>query len=885
MWQDRFSWSGEIPTEYPELNPVALQRITPAKGKKYADSIEPSREWERLSDGSLDGNTAGPFGLLVSMNRVNPATEKGRFVLAYFDGLWPASGKLLIGLWVKQSYVMGFSPLLSTRGGDSNLVYMSTSSSGRIRHGVYDAAGALVLDEYESSLPWTGTTEYQFVGQLVDFDAQTSQMFSVDADTKASWTSPVRDLTGAPNPASTADLDVFSLQTANYWTSGLFDEVIVAHPGAGFDVAEFADAMARGLWADGQSSDNVTAFNVSEAGVTGTGGGTLATGAERVEWERLPTVQGAPAGSVAHTSTDKGATWESGELTAPFSGLLRWTVPVGAGESFDGITVTEPTTPPPTLEPLADVDMEQGEISSVALDFTVSGEPEWTATAPGVVAVSIADGKLSLVAGFAVGDGPVAVTLADDLGREVTQTFAVSVRARAYERGATPDYPKSPVILWGDDAPEAVLIDPTSAIVTKEVNGELVFEMKIPAEHKHAHLIQPERIIQVAGERYRTRRITTKRSTGPVTLEVYAEARFYDLATAGRIDARAFKQVVAGDVMKLALKGTGWKIGVANVTTLRTYDVENTNPLELLRTVQKHHGGDLIFDNENRVVSLVPKSGRDIGVAFFYGSGLTDSKRVVDTTSLVTRIYARNADGLTIAGVNNGKKYLENFDYTSEVREATYEFKSGASPYTMLSMTKATLANRSTPNYSYEVTVNDLSARSGDELDKFDTGDRVTVVDHTVGISETQRIVGLEYDVVRPWASELTLSAKLRELGGSTSDDDEAGLLGTGGGNSVFDLVPFNLLLNSRFDNDLAHWAHHGAEVTDGQGTGDYAVLFSGPGERWIEQTVQPDNRGAYALSFDLESSGPEGWAPDLSAQAVITYEDGKTETIELDLS
>lgn len=883
MWQDRFSWSGEIPTEYPDLNPVALQRINRGAGKTYADAVTPSRLWERLSDGALDGETAGPFGQVLAMNTVNPATEQGRFLLPHFAGLWPSSGKLLIGLWVKQSYAMTFAPLLSTRGGNSNLVYMSSSASGRIRHGVYGASGGLVLDEYEDT-PFTGTTDYQFVGQLVDFDALTSQMFAVEYGTKQTWTGPARDLSGPPNAASTADLDVFSLQTANYWTSGAFDEVIVAHPGAGFDLAGFVDSLGLGLWADGQSPENVTAFNVSESGVTGTGGGTLATGAERVSWERLPTVQGAPAGALAYTSADEGATWQSGALTAPFSGLLRWTVPVGAGDTFDGIAVTEPTTPPPTLAPIADVELEQGEIFSVALDFTVEGSPAWDATAPGVVAASIAGGKLSLVSGFAVGAGPVVVTLADDLGREASQSFDVTVRARAYERGEMPDYPESPVILWGDDAPEAVIIDPDSAVVTKEVNGELVFEMELPAAHKHAHLIQPERIIQVAGERYRTRRITTARKGGPVTLMVYAEARFYDLATAGRIDAREFRQVVAGDVMKLALKGTGWKVGVANVATLRTYEVENTNPLELLRTVQSHHGGDLIFDNEKRVVSLVTSSGRDAGVAFFYGNGLTDSKRVVDTTSLVTRIYARNADGVSIAGVNGGKKYIENFDYTGEVREATYEFKSGTSPYTMLSMAKATLANRSTPSYSYEVTVTDVSARSGDDLDKFDAGDRVTVVDHEVGISETQRVVGLEYDVVRPWASKLTLSAKLRELGGSTSDD-EAGLLNTGGGNSVFDLVPFNLLLNSRFDNGLAHWAHHGATVTDGNGTGDYAVLFSGPGERWVEQTVQPDNRGAYALSFDLESSGPEGWTPNVSAQAEITYEDGSTETIELDLS
>ncbi len=66
--------------------------------------------------------------------------------------------------------------------------------------------------------------------------------------------------------------------------------------------------------------------------------------------------------------------------------------------------------------------------------------------------------------------------------------------------------------------------------------------------------------------------------------------------------------------------------------------------------------------------------------------------------------------------------------------------------------------------------------------------------------------------------------------------------------------------------------------------TGDYAVALSGAGERWIEQTVQPDNRSAYALSFDLSSGGPAGWVPNVKAEVEVTYEDGSTEIIEIDL-
>lgn len=880
MWDDRFSWSGEIPTTFPGLNPVALQRVTPATGKFYADTVTPARLWERKSDGALDGNTSGAFGLQIGMNFVNPATEQGRFELPNFAGLWPSSGKLLIGLWVRNMRTMGFSPLLSTRGGTSPLVYLSTGSTGRIRHGVYNAAGALVLDQYEDH-PWASTTGLQFVGMLVDMTGLTSQMFSVNQETKATWLGPVRTLSGAPNAASTANLDVFGLQNSGYWTTGAFDEVLVAHPGAGFDLAAFVDSMGLGLWSDGQSVANATGFAVAEAGITAESSGTLATGAERVSWDIQPLTPDAPAGAVPYWSTD-GAAWATGALPESFTGLLRWEVPMDAGETFAGFDIIEPTTPAPTLGPISNIAFEQGDLTAVPLSFTVDGAPVWSVNAPDIVAVSVTDGIMSVVAGFAVGAASVTVTLSDSLGRTASRTFTVTVAARAFDAGDPPQYPNSPIILWGDSQPEAVLIDPVGAVVTKEINGEHKLDLMIPAGHKHAGLIVPENVIEVAGERYRTRRIVTARQGRKVMLEVYAEARFYDLATAGQIPAQEWTQTTAGAVMQVALAGTGWTVAVANVTTRRTYSVEDTNPLALLRTVQEQHGGELVFDNINRRVSLVVTSGRDKGVGFFYGKGLTDAKRVVDTTSLITRIYARNADGLTIAGVNGGKSYVEDFAYTSEVRSATYDFKSGTSPYTMLSMAQATLAHRSTPDYSYEVTVSDMSARSADDLDRFDAGDRVTVVDPDVGISETQRIVRLEYDVVRPWASGITLSAKLRELGGAASED--AGVLGTGAGVDSFDLVPFNLLLNGRFDNGLAHWASFGATVVAGTGTGDRAARFSGPGERWIEQTVQPDNRDAYALSFDLESSGPTGWVPDLEVAALVTYEDGTTETIVLDL-
>ena len=57
----------------------------------------------------------------------------------------------------------------------------------------------------------------------------------------------------------------------------------------------------------------------------------------------------------------------------------------------------------------------------------------------------------------------------------------------------------------------------------------------------------------------------------------------------------------------------------------------------------------------NRLVVLT-FSGRDSGALFAYKKNLTGIKRVVDTRSLVTRLYAHGKDGMTFATINSGKE-------------------------------------------------------------------------------------------------------------------------------------------------------------------------------------------------------------------------------------
>lgn len=875
MWSDRLSWSGETPLDLPGLNPVAALRFDEGYEGTWRDAVDPTHIWSVPGFGASNhGVTAGPWGSRLGLNLVSPATEQGVLSLPHFAGLWPSSGKLLTGMWVSQSYTMQFNPLMSSRGGSvAPLAYLSSHTNGSLRHQVYNAAGALVLDQYETPSWGEGYTGWMWVGQLVDLDAQTSQLAAVHWSGHLAWLSPVRSLSGAPNAACTAPIDIAGLPSSSMWAGGYFDDIVVAHPSADFVFSEFVERLRLGTWAQGANEAAASKLQVSDAAVIADASHTLTTGAEPVSWTggREPSRT-----ATAYRSTDGGTSWTSGTLPTSFTGLLRWEIPLNAGDAFTGLELLPPS---PTLAAIATQVVPQRGSQTVALSATYTGEVSWTVAVVGLEA-SVTGSTLTLTAGWAAGEIPVTVTVRDSWGRTATRTFTAVVEPPTWEAPEPARYPRVPIIV-GSGTTQVAIIDSLDAVATSEVNGEAFFEFSVPVKHRHAGALVNETPISVAGDLYRIRRVDTARRSRVPVLAVYCEALFYDLAYAGQIDGREFLQTTAGDVIALAVAGTGWTVAAVNVGTRRTYTVKDCSPLELLREVQKQHGGDLLFDNVNKTVSLVVKSGRDVGVAFFYGRGLTESKRVTDTTSLVTRLHARNEEGVTISSVNGGLDYVEDFSFTSEVREATYDFSSGTSPFTMLSMATATLAARCKPAYSYEFTVADLSHETGQNLDRFDVGDTVTVVDDELGIRESQRIVKVEHDIVQPWRSRITLSGKLRELG--SDSDDTAGALTTGASNRTFDLVPFNLLKNGRFDNAFAHWASSGVSIVDGTGTGDYAVRFEGEGTRWIEQTVQPDNRGEYALSMHTRVTS-SGDVPPLRALVTVEYEDGTSETIPVEL-
>lgn len=409
-------------------------------------------------------------------------------------------------------------------------------------------------------------------------------------------------------------------------------------------------------------------------------------------------------------------------------------------------------------------------------------------------------------------------------------------------------------------------------------SNESTLEFSLSLADKKAADIEVEMPILFKGRHYVARGVTKTidRQSNRAHVEVYAERNWYDLLYAGQIDPQTWTGT-AFDVMTSLLADTGWYVGQVDPSQVLGWENESGTVLGTLKQVAKVYGGDLVFDDQNKFVHLLSQGGRDRGTYFVYEKGIKTAIKREDTTNLVTRIYGRNADGLTIAPANNGVDYIEDFTWTDQVRQTTYDFRSGMTPQAMMRFLTAFLADRAKPTISYEYQVSGLIDRV-DEVDRFEVLDVVFVMDEDYTQSVKSRIVQLEIDWVDLRRSKITLANKLRSLA-SSDDSTDPGALTTGQTIDTRDINPFNLLVNSRGDNGMAHWAGTNVQVVEGGATGRYSFAF-GSGGGTLEQTTTSDNRDSFVFSAQIDADSDTA----LQIEVTFQYTDGTTETQVLEL-
>lgn len=651
-----------------------------------------------------------------------------------------------------------------------------------------------------------------------------------DRTNEISWVSPTYSFTGTLNPSCTADI-IMGMHADAYWYAGRFDDWF-------FD-------MDSSLTVD----DLIDYFNGSLL----TNGGDMGGAVDALS---VP-------GVVSLRETEGVYPTEGTLYTAPATCNLSGTGRVSVtSEYISGVTAVGP-------------------IETSTSDDLVHWS-DWAAIA--------LDGKL-------VSPNKAYIRFRVTLTTTDTSKTPRIIDVRLY------DIPKSPyerigfsrpVVLDSNGAWEAVLENAYNIVVTSEINGEDTLSFMIPYRDTKRGFIDSEKKIQIVDDIYKVRTLTdTKDSEGNLATEVYAEAEFYDLTFSVRKEEHKFDAETAEVSMAYALEGTEWSVGTVNVRTKRTWTSTEKNALSILRTVADLHGGDLVFDCPNRLVHLLTVYGTDSGALFAYKKNMKSIKRVVDTRSLVTRLYAIGSDGLSFADINGGKAYVEDYTYSSDIRISTLDCSSFTNPYQMKEYTEMRLAQYSKPNISYVLNAMDLSVLTGYEHEAWSLGDYVHVEDKDLGLSVTTRVIRREYNLQEPWNTVLELSTTLKNLGSSASQWDNVAdsLEGTSmvTNNDIREMVPFNLLRNSRADDGMAYWVNSGFEV-DGDNGVSGSTSFKAMGvvnmTKSMAQTIYPANRSSYTLSAQIASENLEKLSSNsqVGIEVVIEYEDGTTEARFIDL-
>lgn len=444
-----------------------------------------------------------------------------------------------------------------------------------------------------------------------------------------------------------------------------------------------------------------------------------------------------------------------------------------------------------------------------------------------------------------------------------------------------------PVILDQEYNAQSVLENSFDIDLDQEENGidELVFSLPF-TDSKRAFL-KNENLVQMYETLYIIREIRFKKGSSTPTVEVFAEALWYDLQFSDPLTVTQWIDQQPRKALEDTLKGTGWTVGIVEIQSRRslTLDGETDNALKAITSICKLWGGVLKFDTVNKKVNLVQAETKHSGASIVYQKNMKEIEASYDTRNLVTRLYVYGKNGLTIEAANNGLKYIENYSYTKTRRVRSLKDERFTNPYHLKEFAEKEMEILSKPSATYQITAQDLSTLSGLAHEKFYIGAIVRVYDKELGLDINTRIMKWTYNVVEPWNTKIELETTVKSLSDLLSDAD----LGSNSVSSqdalddqqIIDLMVFNYLLNSRADDGFSYWSNEGWTIDPLNG-------FSGPASfkvegnlydtKRLQQTVYPSHRDSYSLSFRASSQnlrkGPNG---RVGINVKITYEDGTT--------
>ncbi|HAT4203354.1 phage tail spike protein [Clostridium perfringens] len=197
------------------------------------------------------------------------------------------------------------------------------------------------------------------------------------------------------------------------------------------------------------------------------------------------------------------------------------------------------------------------------------------------------------------------------------------------------------------------------------------------------------------------------------------------------------------NAINLAIVGTGWTVNDNTLKKKRTVRCTNKNALEIVQEIKKTYRVDIVFNTLKREIEVYEHLGEDKGTYFIDSLNLTALQVQSDSYKFATRIIAEGKDGLSFSDINNGKNYVENYQYSRKVKTIYWKDERYTVKESLLEDAKAKLEEISKPFISYNASVlnlAELNPKYKSILD-YSLGDTITLLSKSNKVRDKQRIV------------------------------------------------------------------------------------------------------------------------------------------------
>lgn len=292
--------------------------------------------------------------------------------------------------------------------------------------------------------------------------------------------------------------------------------------------------------------------------------------------------------------------------------------------------------------------------------------------------------------------------------------------------------------------------------IVKTLNsGDRELSFKYPSDGEKVDQLKEEYYIRTKDDEY----VIRKKKTGVQFNEYTAQLNVEELEGAVFPYGFESKEQTIRACLEFAFEGTGWKIGVCQITKKRTINKdEETNAWDVLQDCLSTYRVECKIRSLEKTIDIYEQIGEDRGRYFIEGLNLKKLTVTSDTYDFYTRLIPLGKDGIGIEWL--GKPYLENYQYSSKIKTYVWSDERYTNTTSLIEDGIAKLEEMSKPYVAYKADVIDLAKQSKkySSVFDFDIGDTVWMISKSTKTKEKQRIVKLTEYPESPQSNTVELS-------------------------------------------------------------------------------------------------------------------------------